>query len=329
MSQLFALALTVALAADCNQPKPPQPSVGRDDSSVFGVFAGSSPCGEAIKRLFDIPSDASSPLRWKLILHQDSKTRVPAGYKLECDYNPPKVADSPTPEPKTVSLKWEGRWAITKGSKFNPDADVFELSGAVSLVKVNDDLLHMLNPDRSLMVGNGGWSYTMNRFEASEKVVIPSAATLARPSESYSLSPLAVGPSVFGVFEGRSPCQGIARELKIAAEVDCAKVKWRITLYQDPATLVPTRYKVESSLNRKRIREGSWSVARGTAADPSVVIYHLAPANSEADLFLLKGDDNVLFFLDRHRKPLVGHTDFSYTLNRRDSPRPSIPEPRR
>ena len=30
----------------------------------------------------------------------------------------------------------------------------------------------------------------------------------------------------------------------------------------------------------------------------------------------MKGGDNVLFFLDQNRTPLIGHAEFSYTLNR-------------
>jgi len=43
----------------------------------------------------------------------------------------------------------------------------------------------------------------------------------------------------------------------------------------------------------------------------------LAPAGSEASLLLMKGDDHVLFFMDRNLQPLTAHADFSYTLNRR------------
>jgi hypothetical protein len=125
---------------------------------------------------------------------------------------------------------------------------------------------------------------------------------------------------VFGVFEGRTPALGIARELKIDPDGERMKAKWRVTLYRDPGTKAPTTYKVEGTLHRKGLREGTWSAARGGGAG---VVYHLAAANAEADLFLLKGDDNVLFFLGKDRKPLVGHADFSYTLNRRDATGPA------
>jgi hypothetical protein len=140
-----------------------------------------------------------------------------------------------------------------------------------------------------------------------------------QPEMSYRISPLATGPAVFGVFEGRSPCQGIARELKIAVAAACTKAKWRVTLYQNPETLAPTVYKVEGSLHPSGASEGRWTLIRGTQKDPNAIVYRLEPTTTEPSLFLLKGDDNVLFLLDRNRSPLVGHGDFSYALNRRSA----------
>lgn len=37
---------------------------------------------------------------------------------------------------------------------------------------------------------------------------------------------------------------------------------------------------------------------------------------SKSYLYLLKGDDNVLFILDENKELRVGNEDFSYTLNR-------------
>jgi hypothetical protein len=94
------------------------------------------------------------------------------------------------------------------------------------------------------------------------------------------------------------------------------KSKWRVTLYQDPETLAPATYKVEGTLYRQSAREGTWSMSHGTATDPNVTIYKLNPTQTQPALFLLKGDDNILFFLNQNREPLIGHADFSYTLNR-------------
>ncbi len=43
----------------------------------------------------------------------------------------------------------------------------------------------------------------------------------------------------------------------------------------------------------------------------------LSPAADQPELVLIVGDDNVLFIADQKGEPLVGHSDFSYTMNRR------------
>jgi hypothetical protein len=291
------------------------------EPSVFGVFCGSSPCGEPIRQALRIPTNGAPELiEWKLTLYQDATAHTPSRYELHCDYGL-TVPNKPGLAKDVKTLERQGTWTLSKGTKSNPDAVVYEFNGAISLLQVDSNILHVLNPDRTLMIGNGGWSYTLNRTDHAEKR--PEQALMqSQPDMSYQISPLATGPTVFGVFEGRSPCQGIARELKKSVHAGSAKVKWRVTLYQNPETLAPTTYKVESSLHRRNPREGDWSIVRGTQKDPNAIVYRLAPTKDEAALFLLKGDDNVLFFLDQSRNPLVGHCEFSYTLNRRTTSSP-------
>ncbi|HTD67056.1 MAG TPA: hypothetical protein VK846_11055, partial [Candidatus Limnocylindria bacterium] len=190
-----------------------------------------------------------------------------------------------------------------------------ESKRSLSFVKVSDGLLHLLNPDGSLAVGNGGESFTLNRADRAEK---PGDRELAMnaPSMSHKISPLAAGPTVFGVFEGRTPCLGISRELKISRNEACIKAKWRVTLYQNPQTREPTTYKVEGSLFRDEAREGTWSMARGISTDASATVYQLHATSTQPALLLWKADDNVLFLLNQTRKSLIGHAEFSYTLNR-------------
>jgi len=288
------------------------------DPSVFGVFAGSSPGGGTIRQLLRIPSNAEADLiQWKLTLFQDAKTQAPSGYELRYAYSSTDPGKPRLAEGGEI-LQRQGAWTVGKGIKSNPDAVVYELDGSVSFFRADANILHLLNPDRSLMIGTGGWSYTLNRTDHSEKPVDPALA-LSQPDMSYQISPLATGPAVFGVFEGRSPCQGIARELRILVDPACTKAKWRVTLYRNPETLAPTLYKVEGSLYRSGAREGTWTLIHGTQLDPSAIVYRLAPTGSEPALFLLRGDDNVLFLLNQNRNPLVGHGDFSYTLNRRSA----------
>ena len=286
------------------------------DPSVFGEFVGSTPCGEVIRQLLRIPSNAESDLiRWKLTLYQDEKTRAPSRYGLRCEYGltspgKPGLAGDAT------TLERQGTWRTRKGTKSNAEAIVHELTGAVSLFEVDANVLQVLNPDGSLMIGNGGWSYTLNRADHAEKPV-DEALAVSQPEMSYQISPVATGPTVFGVFEGRTPCQGIARELRIPVSAASTKTKWRVTLHQNSETHAPTTFKMEGSLFRRGAREGTWSIRRGTEADANAVTYRLAPTEAQPAVFLLKGDENVLFFLSQNQRPLVGHDEFSYTLNRR------------
>jgi hypothetical protein len=217
-------------------------------------------------------------------------------------------------------VELDGTWEIIKGGQLKAGPTFYRITTAkpqrsLSFVKVGDHLLHLLNPDASLAVGTGGESYTLNLASHTETPGDRDQVNNA-PEISYKISPMATGPTVFGVFEGRTPCQGISRELKKEAHPGCIKSKWRVTLYKNPETSVPTTCKVEGSLFREGAREGTWSIARGAAMDANATVYQLNATPTQPTLLLLKGDDNVLFFLNQNRELLVGHAEFSYTLNR-------------
>ncbi|ARK11120.1 hypothetical protein [Fibrivirga algicola] len=127
------------------------------------------------------------------------------------------------------------------------------------------------------------------------------------------------GPSVLGTFDGRFPCADIARDWKLTVSPECWKVKWRITLFQDPVTHAPTTYKLRGVLGTAREREGKWTRVQGSQTDPNAEVYQLDSETPGIYVYLLKGDDNVLFILDQAKGFRVGTADLSYTLNRVDS----------
>jgi hypothetical protein len=131
------------------------------------------------------------------------------------------------------------------------------------------------------------------------------------PSQTTYSSRIPGGPSLYGVFEGKTPCLEISRELDIDVTAACTKRKWGLILYQDSITHQPTTYKLDG-LGKKN--EGSWHIVQGT--DPKATVYRLDLNEPGSSLFLLKGDDNVLFMLDKNKNFLVGNASFSYTLNR-------------
>jgi hypothetical protein len=277
---------------------------------VFGIFVGTTPGSQSIRQLLQISSDPEPEvIRWKLTLYQEEKTLASAGYQLRCDYGLTAPGE-PGMAKGIKTLERQGVWTRSQGSKSNPAAQ-----------QIDDNVLHVLNPDRSLMIGNGGWSYSLNRAERAEELVDP-ALSRFEPDMSYRISALATGPAVAGVFEGRSPCRGIARQLRIPSHPACLKAKWRVTLYQNPETLTPTIYRIEGTFFRRGAVEGTWAHVR-TRNGAGPIVYRLTPGSNGTALYLLKGDDNVLFFLDQKEQLLVGNLYFSYTLNRRAPPRPS------
>lgn len=131
------------------------------------------------------------------------------------------------------------------------------------------------------------------------------------PSKTTSRSPIASGPSVLGVFDGRFPCAEILKDWQKPIRPECEKMKWSLTLYQDAQTHQPTTYQLN-----KGTREGKWAILRGTKDDPEAVVYQLDSDHPEVSVYLLKGDDNVLFVLDQERNFRVGDSYLSFTLNR-------------
>jgi hypothetical protein len=140
-------------------------------------------------------------------------------------------------------------------------------------------------------------------------------ATSNQPSETYSRSrkPRVIDPSIYGVFAGRTPCQEFLKELNLDERPVCAKRKMGLILYYDAATHAPTFY--ESHGMGKWTGKGKWYIVRGTTADPDAFVFQLE-LDATTSLFLLKGDDNVLFILDRNKNFLVGNANHSYTFNR-------------
>jgi hypothetical protein len=302
--QPFAMAaaavLVLATAAQSAAPR----------ELAIGTFVGTTP-NSAILRAMGAPGDEKAEIvEWALTLYHDPETRAPTRYELRCAYgltqpNHPGLARD------IVRCGANGTW--TRSPSTLPTAtDVITLRRGLSLARFGDSVLHFLNSDRTLMTGNGGWNYTLTRAAAAERVDDASAPA---SSVSYTILPVATGPNVFGVFEGRTPCQGIMRELQRPADAGCQKAKWRVTLFQDPATRAPTTFRAEGTIFRAAMLEGRWRLADAAPAFPRARVFRLTADGATLSLF--EADPNVVFFLDRAGQLMPGRADFGYTLERR------------
>ncbi len=314
---LFAAALLLAACTTSGSQPEAKPGAASSPISTpdgqVTTYVGSTPAGAEI--LSALGLDRAGPpelIEWTLALQGSERS---GRFDLRLVYGraaqgSPGLASGPAQDRR------QGTW--TSATLPDITGRVLRLSDAVDLVQMSPDVLHVLNSERDLMVGDGGWSYTLNR-EASAEPIPAAGVVSSQPDMSYRILPLSTGAETFGVFEGRTPCQGIAGLIAIEPPENCVKVKWRITLNQDAQTSRPTSYRIEGSLHRQKAREGTWSRIRGTADDPKASVIRLGAAAGESELDLLVGDDGVLFVLDESGKPLVGHALYSYSLNRRAS----------
>lgn len=120
---------------------------------------------------------------------------------------------------------------------------------------------------------------------------------------------------LLGVFDGRTPCQELAKQISETVRTECIKIKWRLTLYNDPSGNPRTFELIGFVHKKEKPAVGKWHILKGTATDKNAIVYQLDLQGREPLLFL-KADDNILFFLDKEKKIMVGNYDFSYTLNR-------------
>lgn len=282
-----------------------------DPATSENVFTGTSPCADFVKPFLRIPSDVKCDrIKWQLSVRPGSKT-----YELTREYG--FHVDNRTYQ-SHGSSSFQGTLATTKGRAYDPQATVFQLHAdktqSIAFAVVDQNVLHLLDPNQRLTIGDSGASYTINKLHAS--------ASNRHGFTDQPRSFVENGASAKTSFSGRSPCQEIARELKHPVPADCFKLKWALELRRDPQTLVPTTYKLRGTLYRndanetEHPREGKWKVIRGSKTDPNAIVYQLDAFGSDGPIYLLRADDGILFFLDNNGRILVGDKDFSYTLNR-------------
>jgi hypothetical protein len=251
-------------------------------------YTGSTPAGIVARSFLGIsPADSIDFIRWKLSI-ADKK------FTLSCNYGIGK--------PNTNGFMNGGK-TIQLNGVLKQEGNYYYLQNenkTLKLLQLNNNLIHLLDNNKNLLVGNAGFSYTLCNEKplGSEKINI-------NPQEPVLKDSMA--------FEGRTPCPGL-RDSGL-----CYKLKWSIIFYADTKTNRPTSFHMRGTAYRKEgVVINSWTIIRGKDGR---IIYQLNNLNNTNNrnetLYLLKLDENVLVFTDEKGNLLIGNEDFSYTLNRR------------
>lgn len=248
-------------------------------------LTASTPAGIVVRKFLGISlTDSIDFIRWQIMLNNDS-------YSLNCNYGLSRPnTNGFINGGKNVNL--QGKLQTTNGyiQLYNDDKKIKALI-------INEDLFQLTDEKNALLIGNAGWSYTLNSIEHSP------AQTLVIKSEPEKTI---LADSMW--FEGRTPC-GIPNA---PVSSQCYKLKWRLILYTDQGN--PGSYKIIGTAWRKKeAQPGKWKIENNGNGQ---VFYKLFDANGNLFFSLFKADNNILFFVDEKENPLTGNEDFSYTLNR-------------
>lgn len=286
---------------------------GGKESDATGsekVFVGSTPGDSLIKAMLAIPSETKADfIQWELKLSR-IKEKQPT-FLLNIVFGESQPG---TPGFKEDHKKaFEGKFTRSEKIQANYQAEIYHLKSPqfhqeISMIKINDHLLHILTPQGQLMVGNGGYSYTLN-YKGPIK---------DQDSSLPALFTFTNAPLLQVVYEGRTPCQDLAAEIQMNVSESCFKLKWKLILNRDSVTHQPTTYVTRKVIdNSPREVEGNWKIIRGTTAHPNAQIIQLDPEMPDKSILLYAADENILFFLHKDTSLFVGNENFSYTLNRR------------
>lgn len=261
-------------------------------TGVEGVFVGSLPCGAQVQNFLGLQAGAQCEVtKWRLTL-RDSAYSLELGYGIWVDNQTYRTTAT-----RTITGRARAH-ANTSGARLL----TLEAAGrALCFLQTDANLLHLTDNGQKLLPCPAdfiGYNYTLSREQP-----LP-------PGEVYGVfPPRRPDTAQVSVFEGRTPCTELLAAAGVPANPVCTKLKWRLILHRRPQTGEPAYYEVSNTLNGHVPRRGNWRIVQGKAGQ----VYQLEGAYS---LYLLRGDDNVLFFTDKTHHLLPGNAHFGYTLGR-------------
>lgn len=250
-------------------------------------YTGSTPAAPLVRQFLGISlNDSIDFIRWKLDLRDNN-------YSLHCNYGIGKA--------NTNGFINGGKMIDLSGSVKRKQLCLILQNNnhILNLAILNSNLVHILNQDKSLLIGNGGWSYTLNNM-----------APVTTDQMNFKTGRTILADSM--AFQGRTPCgvPGIIPESK-----ECYKQKWLIIFYTDAGKNQPATYNMQTTNWRKEGgKKGTWKIITGKDGR---IIYQLNDENEKPLIYLLKLDEGILIFTDKKGNLLVGDLDFSYTLGRK------------
>ena len=143
-------------------------------------YTGSTPADITVRSFLGIPlSDSIDFIRWQLAFDDNN-------YVLNCNYGIGK--------PNTNGFINGGKNITIHGTMLKEE-NYYQLRSGdkiLELAALNENLLHIMKADKSLLLGNGGWSYTLNNIQpiVTDQITLKTTGSVLKDSM---------------VFDGRTP----------------------------------------------------------------------------------------------------------------------------
>lgn len=270
----------------------------RQPAAAF-VLIGSTPGDDQIKKLLKIP--ASNPIdfiSWQISFDGSNNFALDVQFGIS---QPNTLGFKADGEKRTINGKYAITSSIRSGNLLQLQST--GLSGNILIKQINENLFHFQDANGGLMIGNGGWSYSLQRKSLTVNGKIRMRSMVNKNDTAFKM-----------VFDGRTPCLEIAREhVEMKPNPDCFKIKWRLTLRRDQNQTCAIRNIVDE---QPRDIEGNWEIIKEVSGNVQTCFYRIKVPNLSRPIHFFIADDNILFFVDEHFIPFIGNKNFSYTMNR-------------
>lgn len=283
-------------------------SCNANSSRKILELAGSTPGDASIKSMLKIAErDSIDFIKWELNFYDNGHFDLALHYGL----SRPNTLDF---EEGGVKKTIIGIYRIEKGKADSRFAEIYKLtdessSNSFSIVRINENIFHIMNQDGGLLNGNGGWSYSLfgKGQVKSEKILIRSPAL-----DETSLQM---------TFDGRTPCREFAQEhAEMSASQSCFKLKWRLVLKRDSLSHKSGTCEIRNVAdNQPRNITGKWEIINGKKEDSKVKYIKVTVNNLSKPILFLIADKNILLFTDAAFAPLTGNENFGFALNRKEN----------
>jgi hypothetical protein len=274
-------------------------------------LVGSTPGDLPIQQMLNFPKGkAIDFMKWKLVLSDAREGKKM--FELQLQYGLSQPNTNGFTRESAGSDSFSGTYSLEKIADEKMSGQILQLNCALwmsplRLVKMNENVYHLLTQNKKPMIGNGSWSYSLFRQKQSGNT------EMNYPKFSSGINKFSDTAQM--VFVGRTPCQDFAGEFNVKVTPDCFKLKWKLILKKDRLTGAPATFWMRNVIYGKVADvEGKWKMLKGNSADPELTFIQLNPDHPMPITFLVE-DQSVLFLLHKNGKLFEGNADFGYALN--------------